>query len=227
MLETRNVSLEYISARQRVVGLASTSLSIARGERVALMGRSGSGKSTLLSILGGITKPTSGEYLFEGRPLQDLTMRELGELRGRRIGFVFQNFCLLPHLTLLENVLVPVQHLRSDRRADQARAEQLLAQVGIADLRHRLPVQVSGGQAQRAAIARALMRDPALILADEPTGSLDQQSSAEVLRLLNSLNEGGKTLVVATHDTDVARKLGRIISIERVAAGSVAPELVA
>lgn len=222
MIEVRDVSVVYRSKAKDVIGLGRTSFTASPGERVAIMGQSGSGKSTLLSVLGGITKATSGDYVFQGCSVGNLPSSELAGFRGSKIGFVFQNFFLLPHLTLLENVLLPVQHLRKDKQDARQRAEQLLAQVGIADLRDRFPGEVSGGQAQRAAIARALMRNPRMILADEPTGSLDSESTSSVLRLLNSLSESGTTVIVATHDAKVAKELGRTITVERANA-SMAP----
>lgn len=221
MIEARDISVEYRGKAGNLIGLGRTSFTVKSGERLAIMGQSGSGKSTLLSVLGGIMQPTSGEYLFQGSPVRALRPAELVDFRGSKVGFVFQNFFLLPHLTLLENVLLPVQHLRVEKRNARAKAEQLLAQVGIGDLAHRFPREVSGGQAQRAAIARALMRDPRMILADEPTGSLDDESTVSVLRLLNALSEGGTTVIVATHDDKVAKELGRTITVERAGGNKV------
>jgi putative ABC transport system ATP-binding protein len=213
MIELKEVCVEYTSKARNVVALQPATLSVQRGERLALIGPSGSGKSTLLSVLGGITKPTAGAYLFDGQLVGALSSAQMTDFRGQRMGFVFQNFFLLPHLTLIENVLVPVQHLRGDQHMWAHKAEQLLDQVGIGELKDRFPDEVSGGQAQRAAIARALMRDPSVLLADEPTGSLDDASAAGILRLLNTLSDKGTTLIVATHDASVAKELGRTITI--------------
>lgn len=215
MISIRELSLHYgKSNKQLEPALKNINLDIAAGESVAIMGQSGSGKSTLLAVLGGMLRPSSGRYEFMGQSVTDMSMGELADFRGAKIGFVFQNFFLLPHLTILENLLVPMEHVAVAKRVKMERAQSLLARVGIAHLSERFPAEVSGGQAQRAAIARALMRNPAVILADEPTGSLDQENADSILALLKSLSESGTTVVVVTHSVEVAKGLGRIVRIE-------------
>ncbi len=212
MIAISELSVGYDKSNR--LALERVSVNITAGEALAIMGQSGSGKSTLLSVMGGMLRPTSGQYLFRGQAVSAMSPKELAEFRGREIGFVFQNFCLLPHLTILENLLVPLEHLKPDRVAVQAHALALLEQIGIGELAGRFPAQVSGGQAQRAAIARALMRNPALILADEPTGSLDEESAATVLGVLKALTNTGTTVVIVTHSAQVAAALQRTVRIE-------------
>lgn len=185
-------------------------LEAVQGESVAIMGPSGSGKSTLLSVLGGMRRPRDGNYHFRGRDVYSEGRPDLVTFRGSKIGFVFQDFKLLPHLTLMENVMVPVEHLATNMSSTQ-RAAELFEQLGIEGLQRRFPHQVSGGQAQRCAIARALIRDPELILADEPTGNLDDESAAVVMDVLKGLALQGKTLFVVTHSEQVAAQLGRTV----------------
>lgn len=213
MIKIRKLSVFYGNKQHDVPALNNLDLDINVAESVAIMGQSGHGKSTLLAVLGGMLSANAGEYLFHGKSVLDLSAKELTEFRGRQVGFVFQNFFLLPHLTLLENALVPMQHLSVPKSEKIARALRLFEQVGIAGLEQRFPSEISGGQAQRAAIARALMRDPPLILADEPTGSLDEESAENIINLLLSLAHGGTTVVVVTHSEQVAQKLGRIVRI--------------
>jgi putative ABC transport system ATP-binding protein len=212
MIKIRELCVAY---KGRELALDHLNLDIEQGERVAIMGGSGCGKSTLLAVLGGMLRQTSGEYEFRGRSLQSLSPAQLASFRGEQIGFVFQNFALLPHLTLLENLFVPMEHLKFDRNDVERRALDLLTRVGIENLADRFPSEVSGGQAQRTAIARSLMRKPPIILADEPTGSLDEQSADEVLGLLNSLSEDGTTVLVVTHSERVAQGLRRTVHMAK------------
>lgn len=214
MIKIRNLSVNYGKKQHAAPALKDLNLDIAAGESVAIMGQSGHGKSTLLAVLGGMLNGSAGEYSFRGTSVPDLSGQALTEFRGKEVGFVFQNFFLLPHLTLLENVLVPMQHLSVSTQEKIARAHTLFEQVGIAGLEQRFPSEISGGQAQRAAIARALMRNPPLILADEPTGSLDEESAENIINLLLSLTDAGTTVVVVTHSEQVAQRLGRIVRIE-------------
>ncbi|MCA9128712.1 MAG: ABC transporter ATP-binding protein [Planctomycetales bacterium] len=208
LVALRDVCKTY--ADGNVQALRNVSLAVARGEFVSIMGPSGCGKSTLLNMLGALDRPTSGEVYFADQPLS--AMKNLEKLRARRIGFVFQSFYLLPNLTALENVQLPM--FESDRPLHLRRheAERLLERVGLADRLEHTPHQLSIGQRQRVAIARAMANAPDLILADEPTGSLDSGSGTEIMDLLGELNETqGTTLVVVTHDQTVAERAGRII----------------
>ncbi len=209
MLTAENLSLSY--GTQRV--LDGVSLTLAAGESIAVMGPSGSGKSSLLAILGCMAMPDGGSYRIRERDMLELPAREQARFRGEQLGFVFQSSYLLPHMSVLDNLLLAVEHLPGSLKPWRTRALQLLEQMGIAELAQRRPHQISGGQAQRAAIARALMRDPALILADEPTGSLDQDSAAAVLELLTGLTRAGKAVLVVTHSAEVARALTRTVTL--------------
>lgn len=214
MLQLENISFSYSKNTAVAPALRQVSLTLKAGETLAVIGQSGSGKSTLLGILGGMLQANSGHYYFESQCVEQLHAGELARFRGEKIGFVFQNFALLPHLNLLENCLLAVEHVKSLTRAEaKARAITLLERVGIADLAMRRPAEISGGQAQRAAIARALMRNPPLILADEPTGSLDEENAAQVLALLQSLAREGAGVIVVTHSMQVAQALDRVIEI--------------
>jgi len=196
--------------------LKGVSLNIVRGELVALMGTSGSGKSTLMNILGCLDHPTSGEYWLDGQEISLLTRGEQARLRNRMIGFVFQNFNLLPRTTALENVLMPLPYARdylSEHQMKQ-RAADLLQKVGLADRSDHQSSQLSGGEQQRVAIARSLVNHPQVLLADEPTGNLDSQTSEEILQMFQQLNAEGITIVLVTHDPGVAQHAGRIIHIK-------------
>ena len=194
--------------------LRSIDLEIAAGEFVAIVGKSGSGKSTLLNMIGGIDRPTSGVMSVGGANIQNLSHDELATWRGRSIGFVFQFFQLLPTLTVAENVMLPMDFAGVlPGNARRTRADQLLERVGVAEQAGKLPCALSGGQQQRVAIARALANDPPLILADEPTGNLDSETSAEIFRLFDELAADGKTLLVVTHDPAAATSVSRTITI--------------
>jgi putative ABC transport system ATP-binding protein len=213
VIDVRGVTKTYAVGDVRVQALRGVTLSIARGELVAVMGSSGSGKSTMLNLLGCLDVPTSGRYLLDGVDVNELDEDDLADLRNRRIGFVFQSFNLVPRVSVLANVAMPLAYAglgRDDRRRWAMRA---LAGVGMADRAGHLPSELSGGQQQRAAIARALVTHPALVLADEPTGNLDSTSTGEVLRLLVQLNARGSTVVVITHEPDVAAIASRVIRI--------------
>ncbi|HEY9630379.1 MAG TPA: ABC transporter ATP-binding protein [Coleofasciculaceae cyanobacterium] len=194
--------------------LKGIDLSIEEGEYVAIMGMSGSGKSTLMNILGGLDRPTSGLYVLEGYNLSGLTQDELAYIRNRRIGFVFQQFNLLSRSTALENVMLPMIYANIPKAKRRQRAIEALTRVGLADRLSNRPSQLSGGQQQRVAIARALVNRPALVLADEPTGALDTQTSDEVMELLGDLNRQGITIVIVTHEPDVAAQTHRTIHVK-------------
>jgi putative ABC transport system ATP-binding protein len=194
--------------------LKGINLSIEAGEYVAIMGVSGSGKSTLMNIIGCLDRATDGHYVFEGNNLTTFNDDELAYVRNQRIGFVFQQFNLLPRATALENVMVPMIYANVPKSIRHERAKQALIRVGLSDRLHNRPNQLSGGQQQRVAIARALVNRPALVLADEPTGALDTQTSQDVMNLLTELNEQGITIVLVTHEPDIAAQTKRIIRVQ-------------
>ncbi len=221
MIELSNIRKTYRQGGSDIHALDGIDLHIRHGEFIAVMGPSGSGKSTLLNVLGGLDRPDSGRYRLAEDEISALDDDAASDVRNRRIGFVFQSFHLLPRLTVLENVLLPQRYARSaDPQAPQ-RARALLERIGLGQRLHHLPGQLSGGQLQRAAIARALLNQPALLLADELTGNLDSSSAADVMALLRELHAGGQTLVLVTHDPAIAACAQRTIHLRdgRIAAG--------
>jgi putative ABC transport system ATP-binding protein len=213
MIELTGIERRYAMSGQQVRALAGVDLGIGRGEFVAITGASGSGKSTLLNVLGCLDKPDAGRYRLDGVDVAELDDEATSEVRNRRIGFVFQSFHLLPRLTVLENVLLPMRYSREADAEAESRAQALLQRVGLGDRTGHRPNQLSGGQMQRAAIARALLMQPALLLADEPTGNLDSKSAADVLALIGEVHAGGQTVVLVTHDTEVAARAPRQIRL--------------
>jgi putative ABC transport system ATP-binding protein len=213
LIETKNLTKHYRVGLEDIPALTDISMSIGRGELVAIMGASGSGKSTLMNQLGCLDTPTSGNYFFDGTDVSRLSSEALADLRNRKIGFCFQSYNLLPRATALANVELPLVYAGVDAATRRKRAEVVLDEVGLADRCHHLPTQLSGGQQQRVAIARALVNRPALILADEPTGTLDSKTGLEIMALFTKLNQGGITIVIVTHDNDVASFARRIISL--------------
>jgi putative ABC transport system ATP-binding protein len=201
----------YDLGETRVHALRGVSLRIERGEFVAVMGASGSGKSTFMNILGCLDKPASGRYLLEGTEVSQLDKKELAAIRNRKIGFVFQGFNLLSRTTALENVELPTLYAQVSRQEGQKRANEALQLVGLADRTQHFPSQLSGGQQQRVAIARALVNQPAILLADEPTGNLDSRTSVEIMSIFQKLNDDGLTIVLVTHEADVAQFAKRMI----------------
>ena len=216
LITTHNLTKEHVREEFRVFALKDVSITIDQGEFVALMGPSGSGKSTLLHLVAAMDRPTRGDIRVIGEDLGSLDDRELARWRNAHIGFVFQSFNLIPVLTAIENVELPLKLTNLSKQQRVAHAETALKLVGLADRSHHLPRQMSGGQEQRVAIARAIVTDPDLILADEPTGSLDSASATEVLALLAKLNrEFGKTIVMVTHDPHAASFAGRRLHLEK------------
>ncbi|MGQ0512288.1 MAG: ABC transporter ATP-binding protein [Betaproteobacteria bacterium] len=211
LIHTRDLAKVYRIGDNVIKALDGVSIDIARGEMTAVMGPSGSGKSTFMNVIGCLDLPTSGDYRLDDRDVAALSRDELATMRNRSIGFVFQNFNLLARTAAVENVELPLVYAGVPARERRARALEMLAKVGLGDRSDHHPAQLSGGQQQRVAIARALVTQPLLILADEPTGALDSRTSLEIMALLQELNRGGMTVVLVTHEPDVARFAGRIL----------------
>ena len=215
IIRAEKITRTYSMGNTVVNALSDADLTVRAGEFIGLMGASGSGKSTLLNVLGLLDRPTSGEYWLEEKPVSSLQRDELAELRGKRIGFIFQTFNLLPRLSAWENVALPLAYRKGEfRHEDQrVRAHEVLTRVGLDHRIDHNPMELSGGERQRVAIARALVTQPAVILADEPTGNLDSNTGAEIMHLLKELNDEGRTIVLVTHDMNVARYASRIYSM--------------
>lgn len=213
MIRLRGLSKVYDSGRVAVHALADIDLDIYPGEYLAIMGPSGSGKSTLMHILGCLDVPSSGEYFLKGQEISHYDSDQLAAVRNREVGFVFQQYNLLPRLTASQNVELPLQYASVPVGDRDEIVSRMLALVGLADRGHHRPNELSGGESQRVAIARALANDPAIILADEPTGNLDSVTEDEIMKLLDDLNREGRTLIVVTHDDSVARHARRIVSL--------------
>ena len=213
VLRTRGLRKDYGREASLVHAVDGVDLEVAPGETIAIMGPSGCGKSTLLYLLGGLDRPTGGEIWLEGQDLSRLSERALARLRRQAVGFVFQAFHLMDELTAVENVELPALLAGRSTRAARRRAEELLERVGLANRARFLPTQLSGGQRQRVAVARALVSEPLVVLADEPTGNLDSASTRDVLQLFDHLHRAGQTLVIVTHDVQVAATADRMISM--------------
>src|SRR5690606_28013426 len=211
----------YRMGSETMHALNGIDLRVNRGDFVAIVGPSGPGKSTLMNVMGCLDTPTSGKYLLDGADVTRLSDNRLAEIRNRKIGFIFQNFQLLPRLTALQNVELPLIYRGVPARERREKAVETLRRVGLGERLHHLPGQLSGGQQQRVAIARALVGDPPLLLADEPTGALDTKTSRDLLDLLQRLNEEGRTIVLITHDPEVAARAKRIV---RITDGTLAEE---
>jgi putative ABC transport system ATP-binding protein len=214
MIWLESITKTYRLGDMNIPILKGIQLAIAEGEYVAIMGASGSGKSTLMNIIGCLDRPSNGNYIFEGRNLTSFDDDELAYIRNQRIGFVFQQFNLLPRATALENVMLPMVYANLPKSKRRERALEALERVGLGQRINNRPNQLSGGQQQRVAIARALVNRPALVLADEPTGALDTETSYEVMNLLTELNQQGITIVIVTHETDIAAQTKRIIRVQ-------------
>jgi putative ABC transport system ATP-binding protein len=216
VMEMVDLKKTYRMGENEVHALRGVTLNVDVGEFVAVMGPSGSGKSTLMNIIGCLDRPTSGQYILEGVNVSELDRDQRAEIRNDKIGFVFQNFNLLPRTSALENVELPLIYSMKHRLDDvqmRERAKECLARVGLEGRGEHVPSQLSGGQQQRVAIARALVNDPAIVLADEPTGNLDTKTSEEVMETLQKLNEEGKTIVLITHELDIANFAKRVITL--------------
>jgi putative ABC transport system ATP-binding protein len=213
VLEARNLAKTYDTGGAKVLALRGVDLSVERGEFVAIMGPSGCGKSTLLNLLAGLDRPTAGEVWLDGERIDRLSETELARMRRRKIGFVFQFFNLVPTLSVVENVELPLLLVGRRRRDARRSANALLSDLGIADKHGAAPVLLSGGQQQRVALARALANTPAIVLGDEPTGNLDSAATREVLGLLRAARDRGQTLLIVTHDARVAAAADRIVSV--------------
>jgi len=213
LISLDHVSRVYSMGHMEVPALMDVSLEVHPGEFVAIVGPSGSGKTTMMNLLGCLDRPTAGEYRLAGTPVADLDDDGLARLRSRTIGFVFQSYNLLPRTTALDNVATPLLYQGVSRNERAARAKAALERLGLGDRIHHEPSELSGGQQQRVAVARAIVTEPALILADEPTGNLDSHSGVEVMALLHELNAAGRTIVLITHDADVAAAAGRQIHL--------------
>lgn len=212
--ELRDIRRTYTMGTTEVHALKGININFGAGEYWSIMGSSGSGKSTLLNILGGVDRPTSGEYIVNGQEVSTLDDDQLSEMRGREIGFIFQSFNLIPQLNMLENILVPVFYQDDPRPDAEERAVMLAGRLGLADRLDHRPAELSGGQQQRVAIARSLINDPPILLADEATGNLDSTTTVEILDLFDELHAEGKTILLVTHEPDVGERAERVLHLK-------------
>ncbi|MGY6522766.1 MAG: ABC transporter ATP-binding protein [Mongoliitalea sp.] len=214
IIETTDIQKTYKMGAEIVQALKSVSITVNKGEYVAFMGPSGSGKSTLMNIIGCLDTPTAGTYILNNKNVSDMTENELAEIRNREIGFVFQTFNLLPRASCLENVALPLIYAGYSKSEREERAFEALSNVGLADRVGHKPNELSGGQRQRVAIARALVNDPSIILADEPTGNLDSKTSYSIMELFHELHQKGNTIIMVTHEDDIAHYAHRIVRLK-------------
>ena len=213
MIDIKGITRDFPLGSELVKVLKGIDLVIEKGEYVALMGPSGSGKSTLMNLLGCLDTPTAGRYVLNGKDVSQMSDDELAEIRNKEIGFVFQTFNLLPRTTALDNVALPMVYAGYKKPERNARATEVLTQVGLSDRMDHKPNQLSGGQRQRVAIARALVNKPSIILADEPTGNLDSKTSVEIMKLFNEIHANGNTVILVTHEEDIAAYAHRVIRL--------------
>jgi putative ABC transport system ATP-binding protein len=213
VIEIKNIKKEYVMGSQVIAALKDVSLSIDKGEYVALMGPSGSGKSTLMNILGCLDSPSAGSYKLNNTEVAEMSDDQLALVRNKEIGFIFQTFNLLPRLTALENVALPMVYAGMSKADRTKRAEEVMTMVGLQDRMTHKPNELSGGQRQRVAIARALVNNPSIILADEPTGNLDTKTSYEIMAIMEDISRRGNTVIIVTHEEDIARHARRIMRL--------------
>lgn len=213
VIELQNIIKEYKLGREKLRVLHGIDLVVEQGEFIALMGPSGSGKSTLMNIIGCLDTPTKGEYTLQGQKVNDLKDDELAKVRNESIGFIFQNFNLMPKMTALENVELPLIYAGDSAKTRKMKAEKSLSNVGLSDRMNHKPNELSGGQRQRVAVARALVNEPSLLLADEPTGNLDTSTSIEIMNLFHELHDLGNTIIIVTHEEDIAKHAHRIVRL--------------
>lgn len=214
LLEARNITKDYATGEVVTQVLRGVNFKVEKGEFISIMGPSGSGKSTLMHILGFLDRPTVGEYLFNNQNTAQLTDDELAEMRSKKVGFVFQSFNLLPRVSVWENVILPLIYAKVPKAERKEKARQLLTEVGLEHRLEYLPNQLSGGEKQRVAIARALVNDPEVVFADEPTGNLDSKSGLQVMKILQDLNQGGRTIILVTHEHYTAEHANRVIRLK-------------
>jgi putative ABC transport system ATP-binding protein len=215
LIEIKDVTKSYEMGAETIVhALAGVSLSIEGGDYVAIMGPSGSGKSTLMNLIGCLDTPSTGSYVLKGREISKMNDDELAQIRNKEIGFIFQTFNLLPRADAVHNVELPLVYSGLPRRDRKARAEKALDAVGLGTRKHHRPNEMSGGQRQRVAIARALVNDPSILLADEPTGNLDSKTGEEILGLMDDLHRGGNTIILVTHEDDLAQHAARVVRLK-------------
>lgn len=213
MIELRHIEMRYGQGTNTVHALRDISLSIHDGEMIAICGKSGCGKTSLLNVLGALSRPIQGEYSLDGEAVLPLKGKALAAFRNHKIGFVVQHFALLADLTAEKNIALPLCYRKIGKAARKCAVDAVMKNIGIDDLAQRLPTEMSGGQKQRVAIARAIVGNPRLLLADEPTGALDEQTGSEVINLLKTLNGGGMTILLVTHDRDIAKRCDRIVTM--------------
>lgn len=214
LIEFKDITKTYILGSEPVHALKGISFAIEQGEYVAIMGTSGSGKSTMMHIIGCLDRPTSGQYLLDSQAVQDLSEDDLAGVRNQAIGFIFQQFNLLPQMTALQNVVLPLTYAGKAKTDRTSRGEEVLKLVGLGDRMGHKPTQLSGGQQQRVSIARALANQPKILLADEPTGALDSHTAADIMKLIDELVKSGMTVVVVTHDAEIAGHAKRIVRVK-------------
>ncbi|PZW39045.1 putative ABC transport system ATP-binding protein [Mesonia algae] len=213
VIQIKNIKRDFQLGQETVKVLKGIDLNIRKGDYVALMGPSGSGKSTLMNLLGCLDTPTSGSYILSGKDVSQLSDDELAEIRNKEIGFVFQTFNLLPRTTALDNVALPMIYAGKSKKDRDARATEVLKNVGLGDRMDHKPNQLSGGQRQRVAVGRALVNKPSIILADEPTGNLDSKTSVEIMNLFNEIHAAGNTVILVTHEEEIAEHAHRVIRL--------------
>jgi len=213
ILNMQNISKSYYMGEEEIEVLHNVNLTVSTGDFLALLGPSGSGKSTMMNIIGCLDVASSGKYLLSGHDIDELDEFELAKVRNKEVGFVFQSFQLLPRMTAMQNVELPLIYTGLSSSERKKRAQSILERIGLADKMKNLPTQLSGGQQQRVAIARALVTEPTILLADEPTGALDQKTGAQVMELFEELNRDGRTIIMITHDENIARHARRVVNI--------------